>query len=51
MVGGDIDAFERAYPAMSALGKLIQHVGESGAGFAVKAITTWQPSCKFMVSS
>ncbi|APU48720.1 NAD(P)-dependent oxidoreductase [Acinetobacter junii] len=38
MVGGDIDAFERAYPAMSALGKLIQHVGESGAGFAVKAI-------------
>lgn len=38
MVGGDVDAFERAYPAMAALGKLIQHVGESGAGFAVKAI-------------
>ncbi|OBY73137.1 NAD(P)-dependent oxidoreductase [Acinetobacter gyllenbergii] len=38
MVGGDVDAFERAYPAMAAVGKLIQHVGESGAGFAVKAI-------------
>lgn len=38
MVGGDVNAFERAYPAMAAVGKLIQHVGESGAGFAVKAI-------------
>jgi len=38
MVGGNVDAFERAYPAMAALGKLIQHVGEPGAGFAVKAI-------------
>ncbi|ENW19930.1 NAD(P)-dependent oxidoreductase [Acinetobacter haemolyticus] len=38
MVGGDVHAFERAYPAMAALGKLIQHVGDSGAGFAVKAI-------------
>ncbi|MEB6665764.1 NAD(P)-dependent oxidoreductase [Acinetobacter vivianii] len=38
MVGGDMDAFERAYPAMAALGKLIQHVGKPGAGFAVKAI-------------
>ena len=38
MVGGDINAFERAYPAMAAVGKLIQHVGDSGAGFAVKAI-------------
>ena len=38
MVGGDINAFERAYPAMAAVGKLIQHVGDSGAGFAVKAV-------------
>ncbi|MFM6957424.1 MAG: NAD(P)-dependent oxidoreductase, partial [Acinetobacter sp.] len=38
MVGGDVNAFERAYPAMAAIGKLIQHVGDSGAGFAVKAI-------------
>lgn len=38
MVGGDINAFERAYPAMAAVGKIIQHVGDSGAGFAVKAI-------------
>ncbi|ENW07747.1 NAD(P)-dependent oxidoreductase [Acinetobacter beijerinckii] len=38
MVGGNTEAFERAYSAMTALGKLIQHVGDSGAGFAVKAI-------------
>lgn len=38
MVGGKKDAFERALPAMQALGKLIKHVGESGAGFAVKAV-------------
>lgn len=38
MVGGDVQAFQRAYPAMQTFGQLIQHVGESGAGFAVKAI-------------
>lgn len=38
MVGGDATAFERALPAMQAVGKLIKHVGESGAGFAVKAV-------------
>ncbi|WP_111892669.1 NAD(P)-dependent oxidoreductase [Acinetobacter sp. MB5] len=38
MVGGDSAAFERALPAMQAVGKLIKHVGESGAGFAVKAV-------------
>ncbi len=38
MVGGDVNAFERASSAMAAVGKLIQHVGDSWAGFAVKAI-------------
>lgn len=38
MVGGDKDAFDRAYPAIEPFGGLIQHVGESGAGFAVKAV-------------
>lgn len=38
MVGGDITAFEKARPAMQAFGGLIQHVGTSGAGFAVKAV-------------
>ncbi len=38
MVGGDSEAFQRALPAMQAFGKLIKHVGESGAGFAVKAV-------------
>lgn len=38
MVGGQKEAFEHALPAMKALGKLIKHVGDSGAGFAVKAV-------------
>lgn len=38
MVGGNKDAFERAYEAIEPFSGLIQHVGESGAGFAVKAV-------------
>ena len=38
MVGGQADAFEKALPALQAVGKLIKHVGDSGAGFAVKAV-------------
>ena len=38
MIGGDTEAFERALPAVQAFGKLIKHVGASGAGFAVKAV-------------
>ena len=38
MVGGEADAFARALPAMQVMGKLIKHVGDSGAGFAVKAV-------------
>lgn len=38
MVGGEFTAFERALPAMQAMGKVIEHVGDSGAGFAVKAV-------------
>ena len=38
MIGGDKAAFERALPVIQAFGKLIKHVGESGAGFAVKAV-------------
>lgn len=38
MIGGDTTAFERALPAIQTFGKLIKHVGESGAGFAVKAV-------------
>ena len=38
MVGGDTAAFERALPAIQTFGKLIKDVGESGAGFAVKAV-------------
>lgn len=38
MVGGDADAFNRAYAAIEPFGGLIKHVGESGAGFAVKAV-------------
>lgn len=38
MVGGNLEGFEKALPAMQTFGKLIKHVGESGAGFAVKAV-------------
>ena len=38
MVGGESAAFEQALPAMQAFGKLIKHVGGSGAGFSVKAV-------------
>ncbi|MCJ8161765.1 NAD(P)-dependent oxidoreductase [Acinetobacter zhairhuonensis] len=38
MVGGNTEAFEKALPALQAVGKLIKHVGDSGAGFAVKAV-------------
>ena len=38
MVGGNVQGYEKALPAMQAFGKLIKHVGESGAGFAVKAV-------------
>lgn len=38
MVGGDADALIRAKPALQAFSGLIEHVGSSGAGFAVKAV-------------
>lgn len=38
MVGGETSTFTQALPAMQCLGKLIKHVGESGSGFAVKAV-------------
>ncbi|MGX5700696.1 NAD(P)-dependent oxidoreductase [Acinetobacter kookii] len=38
MIGGEAAAFEKALPAIQAFGKLIKHVGDSGAGFAVKAV-------------
>ena len=37
MVGGDLAALERARPAIEPFAGLIQHVGGSGSGFAVKA--------------
>lgn len=38
MVGGDVAALERARPAIEPFAGLIQHVGDSGCGFAVKAV-------------
>jgi len=37
MVGGSANAFERARPILSAMGKTIVHVGPAGAGQVVKA--------------
>lgn len=36
MVGGDVQAFERARPVFEALGRLVVHVGGPGAGQAAK---------------
>ena len=38
MVGGEKPAFDQALIAMQVMGKLIKHVGDSGTGFAVKAV-------------
>lgn len=38
MVGGDAEAFAIARPIIQAFADLIEYVGESGAGFAVKAV-------------
>ncbi len=38
MIGGAAQDVERALPAIQCFGELIQHVGEPGAGFAVKAV-------------
>ena len=38
MVGGDAEALQRARPAIEPFAGLIQHVGDSGSGFAVKAV-------------
>ncbi len=38
MIGGDVKDFRRALPAIQCFGQLIEHVGEPGAGFAVKAV-------------
>ncbi len=37
MVGGDADAFERARPILTALGKTVTHFGPTGSGQAAKA--------------
>ncbi len=37
MVGGPVEAFERARPLFQALGKTVVHMGESGAGQTAKA--------------
>lgn len=38
MVGGDLDAFAQAKPIIQSFSAVIEHVGSSGAGFAVKAV-------------
>ncbi len=38
MVGGDEEQFQRALPALEAMGKTITHVGDIGAGQTVKLV-------------
>jgi 3-hydroxyisobutyrate dehydrogenase len=37
MVGGELEAFERARPVLAAMGRTVTHFGASGAGQAAKA--------------
>ncbi len=41
MIGGDTSLVERAYPVLQTLGKTLTHVGQSGAGHAVKALNNY----------
>jgi 3-hydroxyisobutyrate dehydrogenase len=38
MCGGDVEAFERARPALEAMGRTVTHMGPSGFGQATKAV-------------
>lgn len=38
VVGGDADAFARARPVFDAMGRLVRHVGPSGAGATIKLL-------------
>lgn len=38
MIGGNAAALEKATPAIACFAGLVEHVGDSGAGFAVKAV-------------
>jgi len=38
MVGGEADAFERAWPVLDAVGGKVLHVGPAGAGLTIKLI-------------
>lgn len=41
MIGGDESLVARAYPVLQALGKTLTHVGQAGAGHAVKALNNY----------
>ncbi len=41
MIGGDADLVERAQPLLQAMGKTTTHVGDAGAGHAVKALNNY----------
>ena len=41
MIGGEVANVERAYPMLQALGKTLTHVGQAGAGHAVKALNNY----------
>ncbi len=41
MIGGDAAPVERARPVLEAMGKTLTHVGDAGAGHAVKALNNY----------
>src|SRR5690606_35887688 len=38
MVGGDADVLERARPVLEAMGRMVVHCGDSGAGATIKLV-------------
>jgi 3-hydroxyisobutyrate dehydrogenase len=51
MVGGPAEAFERFKPMLATIGKKVVHVGDIGAGHAVKALNNLMSAAHLLASS
>jgi 3-hydroxyisobutyrate dehydrogenase-like beta-hydroxyacid dehydrogenase len=51
MFGGSADKFAELQPILATMGKMIQHVGETGAGHALKAINNYLSAASLYATS
>lgn len=51
MVGGDAEILAQALPVLQCVGQLIQHVGQSGSGFAVKAVNNFMLAANLLAAA